>query len=255
MNIKQLIKEAERVAVDHSPAILTAIGVAGTLTTAYLTGKAAYRCALIVDDDERIQGESATFKDIFLMTWKEYVPAGATAVLTVTCIVGANRIGTRRTAALAAAYSVSERAYSEYRDKVVEQHGKNKELKVRESIAQDHVDAHPPVSSQIIMTGDGNVLCMDDLSGRYFRSTMETIKKAQNDLNYKMLSNDHASLADFYGMLDIPCRPNDAHLGWRSDNRLELSFHGTLVEVDGKTEPCMVVAFMVEPFSGFYNTH
>ena len=56
MNVKTIIAKASRAASDNSPLLLTAIGVAGTLTTAYLTHRAAYQASQIITHEESIGG-------------------------------------------------------------------------------------------------------------------------------------------------------------------------------------------------------
>src|SRR5690349_5429579 len=93
---------------DNSPTILTALGAVGTLTTAYLAGKASFKAAQILDDYDTISIQEnrppLDAKDKVAVVWKLYIPAASTAIVTVTSIILANRIGTRRAAALAAAY-------------------------------------------------------------------------------------------------------------------------------------------------------
>ncbi len=63
--------------------------------------------------------------------------------MTIVCIVGSSKAGGRRTTAAVAAYSLTERAFSEYKEKVVEQIGKGQEQKIRDEIVQDQVDKKP----------------------------------------------------------------------------------------------------------------
>src|SRR6188472_3891030 len=172
MSLQDIVKQAQKMAVDNAPAILTAIGVTGTLTTAYLTGKASFKAARILDAEERrisldrTGEEGNTFdipiRDAAKLVWKQYIPAASTAVLTVSCIVYATRIGNRRAAAVAAAYTITEKAFSEYKEKVAETIGKNKAQKVHDDIAQDRVNAHPTnKGGQVIVVGGGDVLCYD----------------------------------------------------------------------------------------------
>ncbi len=56
MTFHEFAKRTEKLVADNSPAILTAWGVTGTLTTAYLTGKASFRAADLLAKDERRRG-------------------------------------------------------------------------------------------------------------------------------------------------------------------------------------------------------
>lgn len=256
MDIAGIAKRLVKLAGDNSPLILTAIGAAGVLTTAYLTGKASFKAAQVLDDYETDAIRTSTLKpletkDKVALTWKMYIPAASSAVCTIVCVILANRIGTKRAAALAAAYALSERAYEEYRDKVVEKLGAKKEQAARDEIAQERVNRNPPDSS-IVFAGEGTVLCMEAFTGRYFLSDIENLKKAQNDLNFRILHDYYASLTEFYTLIDLPKTSMSDDFGWNSDKPLELQFSATLTETG---RPCMVIDYAVTPIRDFYKGH
>ena len=260
MTLAEIVKRAEKFTIDNSPLILTAVGVTGTLTTAYLTGKASFKAAHILEDaldDKRTEIQtdiprgipSLSGKEKFCLVWQLYIPAAGTGIITVVAIVAANRIGTRRAAAVAAAYSISERAFAEYREKVLEKVGESKERSVRDDLAQDRVNRNPVADREVIITGGGDVLCYDAFTGRYFKSDMETLKKAQNDLNYRVLNDYYASLSDFYNLIELPTTSFSDEVGWNSNRLLELKF-STVLSEDGR--PCISIEFDVDPVRDYY---
>jgi hypothetical protein len=116
MTLGEITKRVGKLAQDNSPAVLTAIGVAGTLTTAFLTGRASYKAAELIQEHNEKQDVHDLWmppKDAFRLVWRLYVPAASSAILTVAAIILANRIGTRRAAAMAAAYAITEKAFVE----------------------------------------------------------------------------------------------------------------------------------------------
>lgn len=248
-----MVNGAQRYVTDNSPAILTAIGITGVVTTAYLTGTATFKAAEIL----RVEGEAAAYlkkpfvlKEKVNLVWKEYIPAVATGAITIAAVVGANRIGTRRAAAMAAAYTLSEKAIAEYKDKVVEKIGEKKAAVIKEEVAQDRVTKNPSEGRDIYVTGANESLCYEMYTDRYFKSSMEVLKKAQNDLNYRILNSDgYASLGDFYDLLGIPRTSIAEDLGWTSDKLLELDFSATLSD---KQEPCIAFDYRVEPIRKYY---
>lgn len=241
----------EKLLIDNSPALLTAIGVVGTVSTAVLTGKASIKAHDIlthgVADWERKHQLEYTTKEKVELTWKLFIPAVGSGLLTATAIIGANRIGTRRAAGLAAAFTLSEKAYSEYKDKVLETLGPKKEQALRDGLAQDKV-SRTPGSREVIIVGT-DVLCFDAYTGRYFKSSMEALKRAQNDLNVEVLHNNYASLSDLYNLLDIPTTSGSDELGWNLDNLLEMKFSTTMSE-DGR--PCISVDFQLDSVRDYY---
>lgn len=247
MSFRDIIKRGEKLIISNSPLILTAIGVTGTITTAYFAGTASFKAAEILGREDRVRDaanlDALTPREKVEKVWKLYIPAVTTGTLTCACIIGANRIGTRRAAAMAAAYSLSERAFEEYKAKVVETVGKNKELKVRDELAADRIKNNPVDHSKVIVTGDGDVMCLDSFSGRYFKSDMESIRRAENDINFQILHSDYATVTDFYSKIGLEPTSISTDLGWNNDKKLEIHYSSTLEE--GK--PYLVIDFATVP--------
>lgn len=249
-------------AADNSPLILTAIGVAGTISTAVLSARAGARATFImIGEDERRVNQmrheirsvpAPTLRETVELTWKEFIPPVVTGVGTIACIVCANRIGTRRTAAMAAAFAVSQETLTEYRSKVIEKIGENKERAVRDEIAQEQVRRRP-ASELSIVEGATDVLCYEQFTGRYFASSMETLKSAQNSVNHMIVSGDNsASLSDFYDRVGLNHTQLSDEVGWNLDNMLELTFSTTMDELD---RPVLAFDYKVVPVRNYFRIH
>jgi hypothetical protein len=247
-SLGEFAKRAERLIVNNSPVILTAIGVAGTLTTAYLTGKATFKAAKILEENE-IRLDPLEAKEKVQLVWRLYIPAATTALLTVSAIISANRVGSRRAAALAAAYSLSEKAFEEYRSKIVDRLGEKKEQAIRDEIAQERVDRDPVGNREVILAGEGSVLCYEAYTGRYFLCDMETLRKAQNDINHQVIHDSYASLSDLYDEIGLPHTANSEEVGWNADRLLDLRFSAVLTDT-GK--PCISVEYDVSPVRHYH---
>ena len=241
MNLVALGKLAQRFAIDNSPQILTVVGVAGTVSTAVLTGKAAYRAGQMIADSAP-EPYALDARERFEMVWTLFIPPVGTGLLTITAIIAGSHISASRAAGLAAAYTISEQAFGEYRDKVIEKMGEKKELTVRDELAQEKV--HRTEGDGMIVVSGTDVMCFDMFSGRYFSSNMEALKQAQNNLNHRMLSDGYASLTDFYELIGLASTQYSDQIGWVSDKLLELSFSTVLSE---DQRPCLAVSFQVEP--------
>jgi hypothetical protein len=246
-----IVKRVEKLTIDNSPSICTAIGAVGTVTTAYLTAKATVKAVRIVDAEQKLY-QSDYKMDIFdkaKLVWTLYIPPVGMCVVTVASIIGANRIGSRRAAAVAAAYSISEKAFSEYKEKVIEKVGEKKERAVRDDIAQDQVNRNPVGEREVIITGKGEVLCYDSLTGRYFNSNIESLRKAANDINKQILADNYASLSEFYDRIGLSNTTFSEEVGWNLDNMLELVFSTVLSEDD---KPCISINYEVAPIRFYY---
>lgn len=263
MKIPQFVHTLRKVSEDNAPAILTGFGIAGTVATAYFTGRGAFEAAAVLAEDDRNREifekdnpgviQPRTLRDSAKLTWKLYLPAAGAGCATVGCIYFANRISSKRLAALAAAYTIAEKANSEYKEKVLEMLGKDKEEKVRAAVQQDRIDRDPDLDGMIDSDlEDGRVRCKDAYTGRYFRSTMEDIKSAQNAINYQILHHNYASLTDFYTQLCLEKTKESDEVGWSSDHLLEVTFTSN---IDSKKRPVLVMDFAVAPIRNYWKSH
>lgn len=251
--IANIIKSTKGYVKKHSPEILTGIGITGMITSTVLAVQATPKAMeLIAERKIDLAGEYGVekivdmpYKEIIKAAWKPYIPAAVTAVASISCIIGASRINTKRNAALATAYHISERALTRYRDKVIDTIGEKKEKEIREKVSQDQVEKNPVSKSQVYITQKGNTLCRDEISGRYFRSDLDQIRKIVNELNRDMTFQDYISLEQFYNRLGLEPTKNSAYLGWNlQDGLIELSFDTCLAEND---EPCIVIDYNIAP--------
>lgn len=256
ISAKVLARTVEKFAVDNAPIILTGIGAAGVLATTFLTAKASFKSADdIIEEKQRLfhtdpnfgQEDDIPIKHKIKLVWKNYIPAASALGITLTCVVCAHRVSAKRIAAMAAAYSLSEKAYGEYREKVLEKFNANKERQIRDEIAQDHVNQNPPKDNQIIITGNGDVLCHDLPTGRYFKSNMEKLRSVQNDINAEVVEMGHSPLSFLYQALGLKPTPYSDELGWTTSKLLELHFSAVLTD---DNQPCISIDYSVEPIRG-----
>lgn len=259
----KLIKKFSEVIIKNNSSILTGVAVTGLITTSVLAVRATPKALCIIDDElyylmgedvykEKESGNAIEDRACFLsfqkkvkLTWRCYIPAIVVGFTTIGCIIYANKINLRRNAALASVYSLTEVALKEYQSKVVETIGKNKELKIRDNISAEHIKTNPSNTNEIIITGKGDVLCYDSLSGRYFKSDIEKIRRIINNLNRDLMSNMFLSLNEFYYELGLPKIKLGDEMGWDIDKGLiDVSFSAQLTE---NNEPCLVLNYEITP--------
>lgn len=244
MDVRHLINSASKKIQKNSPMLLTALGVSGVVTTSYLVARATYEASGIIRDNERSEGikddPKERLKERTKQVWRLYIPAGISGAATIACIVGSSRISGRRASAAYAAYSLSELAFNEYKEKVVEQIGKNKEQAIRDEIAQDKVEAKPSGQGQLFVVSGGQVLCCELYTRRYFRSDMETLRRAENDINMKIMRELYVTLDEFYHLIGLMGTTHSNELGWDSDKLMKLEFSTVLSD---SNEPCLAFEY------------
>ena len=255
MNLQEIFSRANRMVGDNSATVLTSVGVTGTIMTAYLTGRASFKAAEIIERKEKEIIDSSeefqpllSFKERIQLVWPLYVPAMLAGGATITSIILANQMASKKIAALAVASGISERAFQEYKAKVVEKLGEGKEMAIRDTIAQERINKHPVGTSEVILAGTGDVLCFDLLTGRYFQSNVETIRKAENTVNFEIVNHMYASLSTFYDEIGLPATPYSDTVGWNVNNRCEVKL-STVMSTDQR--PCVAVDFHFLPIADY----
>lgn len=244
-NVTKLFNSIKSGVNKKSPEILIGLGIAGMITTTVLAVKATPKALKLMEDAECDKGESLTAPEKIKATWKCYIPAAVTGAVSIACLIGSNSVNAKRNAALATAYQLSTSALNEYKEKVVEEIGEEKEKIIREKIAQDKVDKAPSSKKEVIITGGGDVLCYDGVSGRYFKSDIETIKKAVNNINRSMTYDMYVSLSEFYDELGLSHTDISDNLGWNlDDGLLDIDFDSTIAD-DGN--PCITLTYNISP--------
>ena len=141
MKIGEIAKNVQTVVVKHSPELLVGLGISGMIATTVLAVRATPKALQLLEEkamDEECEVNELTVGEKIKTCWKCYIPAAITGLTSTACIIGAHSVNTRRNAALAAAYTLSDTALREYRDKVVETIGEKKEKAVREKVAEEH---------------------------------------------------------------------------------------------------------------------
>ena len=264
-NLSNLFKTIKAGTMKHSPEILTGIGIAGMITTTVLAVKATPKALRLIDakkrdifdnlDPEDIPGNSTDYTEVSLTplevvktAWKPYIPVAVTCVASVTCLIGASSVNAKRNAALATAYELSKTALSDYKEKVVETIGEKKEKTIREKVAQKKVDENPSGKSEVIITGNGDVLFLEPASMRYFKSDIESVRKIINDLNYRMTTGmeEYISLSELYDEIGLSHTVTSDDMGWNiyKDGPIDIDFPAAKTD---KGEPCLMLEYNVSP--------
>ena len=174
---------------------------------------------------------------------KTYLKYGSVPVLLagtgIALVVGGNHINIEKSMAAMAAYTLSDTAFKEYQRKTKEIVGEKKEQKIRDEIAKDTLQKNPVNGKEIIITGSGSYLCYDKLSGRYFRSDIEKLKRIENDLDMRMRYQDYITQNELYLEIGMGPVKNGDNIGWTISNgyiQMSFSYDGGI-----NGEPCLVM--------------
>lgn len=222
----------------NSPTIMFAGGVVGVVATTVLACKATLKLEEILDDAEKYHisanelqnvkySEADRKKDhvlIYIRTvakvTKLYAPAVGVGVLSIGALTGSHVALTRRNVALTAAYSVLDKGFTEYRARVREEYGIEKEEEIhykslqREVVAKDEIP-----SKEIQRLGDSSRYArfFDEYAKEWVRNpeyNLVFLKCQQNYANDMLRSRGHIFLNEVYDMLGLERSNAGAVVGW-----------------------------------------
>lgn len=246
MKLALVAKGVGQVLRKHSPEILTGLGIAGMVSTTIFAVKATPKAIQLLEQKKAEEEvEKLAPVEVVKTTWKCYIPTVITGVASAACLIGASSVSVRRNAALATAYTISETALKEYKNKVIETIGENKEKEVREAVLQDKVKNEPVSNKTVHITSHGDSLCCDYFSGRYFRCSAEKLRRAENTINHKAFVEGYASLNDFYEEVGLERNGIGESVGWRCEQggiKMYFTYEG-----DTNEEPTLIFAFENDP--------
>lgn len=206
--------------VKQSPILLTVAGVGGVITTTIMTVRATTEAERLIEQKKYEKnlsvGEKLTIQETVQTAWKPFIPVAISMGFTLAAIIGSSAINEKRKAALAGLYAISETALKEYQEKTEEIAGKNVAQKIRDGVNADKVkDEDSPFEEQVLL-GEGKCLVKDLMSGRYFRSSMQEINHARDEINDCIMSGDMcASLNDYYEVLGLDPIELGYEVGWK----------------------------------------
>lgn len=246
INWSKIFKAVQNSAKKHTPEILTGIGITGLVSAGVMAVRATPKALMLIEEKKYdYDVEELTKLETIKTTWTCYVPSVIVGGMSVCCLIGASSVNFRRNAALATAYSLSESALKEYQEKVVEVIGEKKEQNVRDAIVKDKIDKNPVTNREVFLTEKGNTLCLDLMSKRYFRTDIDMLKRAVNDLNRRMRDEMFISLNDFYYEIGLDGIKLGDDLGWNIDRGyIDLHFSSQLANDE---TPCLVIDYEVAP--------
>ena len=238
-----------REAVKHSPELFAGLGIASFWIGGIWGIKATTNAK---EEIEEVYPDGASTKESIKIGWKYYIGPLMCFCVGTGCVISGTKESLRRNAALTAAYAFVENEYRDYKEKTKEIVGKSKEQKIEQAIAEKRLADNKVGANEIIVTGGGNVKCLEAMTGRYFYSDMETIRRSVNDLNNRIFHEMYISLNDFFDAIGLSHTDIGDKLGWNTDNILEIHYGHAL---DENGVPCLVISYQNPPKYRYDDLH
>lgn len=257
IDIKGLIGSFVKAAEPKMPEILggaaIGFGVAAVIAAIKKTYdyqediKEAKKKKAYTDLDGDIKEGELTKKEVALIAVKRYYPVGILLILDSACVIWSLKINRERVSSLLAACAVSNAALKDYKDAAKEVLGEKKRQEIQSAIDDKKIAANPVENTKVVNElSEKRVLFFDPMSSRYFRSDVETVRKALNDLNAAFLYEPYITLNDWYDMLDIPRTKLGDDVGWNGVNGL-VDIGPDDARIASNGEPCIALVYHTEP--------
>lgn len=226
----------------NSPTILFGLGIVGVVSSTVLACRATLKVDEVLEDGQRqlqkirdaanVEGyeddhQKRDMTIVYVQTTMKvarlYAPSVILGIGGIACLGGAHRILTQRNAALVAAYSAVERAFGEYRHRVVDKYGEQQDLEFRygsEQVELVQKETGKKVKITRVASGDPSGYA------RFFDKTCSYWSK-DADVNYMRVRNQqryanellkirgHLFLNEVYDMFGMDRTQAGSIVGWR----------------------------------------
>lgn len=242
----------------HSPEILVAAGIVGTVTSTVMACKATTKIDTVLKESKdhidvtkkyvEETGFSEKYteqdykKDLTIMYTqrglqlaKLYAPAVILGTVSITAILAGHNILSKRNVALAAAYATVDKGFKEYRGRVIERFGKelDKELKYNikskevEEVKVNEETGKEEIVKKSVNVADPNVYSdyarfFDDGCTGWTKDpeyNLMFLKDQQRYANDRLKTKGSLFLNEVYDMLGIPRTKAGACVGWVYDEK------------------------------------
>lgn len=245
------VHRAALVARKFSPEILTGLGIVSGIGCVVSACRATLKVNDILDEHEQAKtdietalivnpreySQSDAKRDNAIATVqtaghivKNYAPAIGLGAVSVTCVLGAHGILSKRNAALSAAYSLIQGKFQDYRGRVRQELGEAKDkqfyygLKAQEVTVEEtnpETGRKKKVKKEILVKDPSGyskyAKCFDEGSPRWEADpelNLLFLRCQQNYANDLLHSRGHVFLNEVYDALGIPRTSEGAVVGW-----------------------------------------
>lgn len=209
--MKGLIPKTQMFLKKNASSILTWLGAGGVIGTTILAIRATPKAIHLLEVMEEKKENELTKLEIIQIAGPAYIPTILVGTSTIACIFGANILSVRQQASLTSAYALLDNSYKEYRNKLIELHGKETDLEIKDEIAKDKLKR-----SNLELTDQTNDLRLffDEYSGSFFERTMNEVLSAEYEFNRNFALRGYAELNEFYKFLGLPETEYGMSVGW-----------------------------------------
>ena len=291
-NLAKSVRNGVLLARKHSPDILLGVGVTGVIASTVLACRATLKAQKVkahtqneletiesLLEKEKLSPEDAVRSQTYTAVAgavdivRLYVPPVAIGALSVAALVQSRNILTKRTVGLAAAYKLTEEAYTRYRERVIDELGEDVDLYIRND--NEQLDRELTVKTiddkgkeedfemnveeaHIFEIGASQYAKYFDASSPQWQNSNEQniffLKAQQTHMNVLLRTRGHVFLNEVYDCLGLPRTKAGTIVGWvdgHGDSVIDFGIFGDANEynrdfVNGYDRDAILLDFNVD---------
>lgn len=231
----------------NAPTFLFVAGTAGVVASTVLACRATLKLEEVLEESEKLREQARTLKHAnyseadrkrdhtiimqrsAFAIGKLYAPSIALGVISISALTGSHVVLSRRNAAVMAAYSALDKGFSEYRNRVREEFGEDKDLVFRhgsETISEVVATKNggsKTVKREAVPPGTPSIYArfFDEFSSSWQREPEYNrifLTCQQNYANDTLRARGHIFLNEVYDSLNLPRSKAGAVVGWVLSN-------------------------------------
>lgn len=224
----------------HSPEILMAAGITGIIVSTVMACRATTKLDEVMEEHEEAVDDiksdagllendyrkelAKTYATTGLKIVKLYGPAVTLQIASIGCVLGAHGILKKRNVALMAAYKAVEQSFNDYRQRVIEEFGEEKDYDLKHGIQHEKVkvDEDGKKITKTLNKADPNSISQYarffDAASKEWQGIPEYdlmfLKSQQNYMNDLLHARGHVFLNEVYDALGLERSRAGAVVGW-----------------------------------------
>lgn len=191
----------------------------------------------VLEDFDSIEDQKLK-RDCIIEVGKIYLPSILLTITGTVMLIRTMNKKDNKILALSSIYQITEESLNKYKDIVLNEVGKNTYSKIESKYREDDIKNN---SDKIIITNSGNILFLDTLTNRNFRSDMNFIDKVINKLNNRINQGEFISQNDLYYELGLDSVPTGDDIGWSYDTTGIINIKKDSIITEN--EPCVVIEY------------
>lgn len=258
-NWGQMIPRAKQYTIEHSPQILTGIGLSAMLGAGIIAVKNTPAAYDELESRKRAAGvKKLKIFDVIKFGFKYYVVPAGMALAGATCIISGMKISTDRTNAFAALAASEAVRLKNYREVAQEKLGHKKAGEIDTEVARKEIEQNGvPEVQAIEESGHGEQIVFWPTMGRWFKCDIGWIRRVENEINREISAGDvnendpydtrtlnGVSLNRFLAGIGIGKCDIGMLLGWNGENKLHITFRD--IVTDKESEKAVILSMHMD---------